>query len=183
MIVEGNDEDMTGVQESDLPQGRANSESHRWAEEKHARLEARLSELIALNERQKEILGMPHASLVAGIERWYSAPETARFFARTPQWIYDRIREDKFRYRDGEVIKPHQDKHSVTFTRVDPETGLKEKVTEERLGPYRFNLPIIKEIAQSCYRAGTIKMDELKVILLRVVKSEDAEMLYDPDEE
>lgn len=174
--------DETAVPADQRQPHRAQLESQKWAKEKRARIESRLSELVGNYERQQQILDMPDSSLVAGIERWYSAAETARFFGRTNQWIYDRLRKEKFRYRDGTFIKPIQFSEKVTFIKKDPETGEKEEVTEERLGPYRFTLPLILEIAQSCYRDGTVKMNELKVIRRRVAEAEFEEILCDPDE-
>jgi hypothetical protein len=157
------DEDGPAVLTAEPPQKhRAQLEGQKWAEEKRARLEARVNELVATYERQQEILSLPDASLVAGIERWYSAAETARFFGRTNQWIYDRIRKEKFRFRDGTAIKP------VQFSEG---------------GPYRFDLALIQEIAQSCYRSGTVKMPELKLIMRRVAEAEFEEVLFDPDDE
>jgi hypothetical protein len=170
------------VEDSPQPH-RAQLEGQKWAEEKRAGIEARLNELNATYERQQQILSMPDSSLVAGIERWYSASETARFFGRTTQWIYDRLRKEKFRYRDGTPIKPIQFSEMVTVTKTDPETGIDEKVTEEHLGPYRFTLPLILEVAQSCYRDGTVKLPELKIIRRRVAEAEFEEILLDPDDE
>lgn len=142
------------------PQTRASQESQQWSVEKRAQIEARLNELTVSLENQRKILEMPTAMLVAGIERWYSAAETARFFGRTNQWIYERLRNEKFRYKDGTPIRG---------------------VTAEN-GWARFNLDIIREIALSCYRSGTVKRPELEVILSRLQQAEVGEVLFDPEE-
>lgn len=144
------------------PQNRAQQEAQRWSAKNRARIESRLKELSVSLERQQEILNTPPALLLAGVERWYSAAETARFFGRTNQWIYDRIRKEKFRYPNGDIIEPIR------------EDGPKS--------PARFTLPLIREIAYSCYRAGTVKWTELEVIITRLHNAEVGEALFDPEE-
>jgi hypothetical protein len=146
------------------PQSRARLESQQWAAEKRQRIEDRLTQLLGNYERQKELLDMPESTLMAGIERWYSAAEAARFFNRSNQWIYDRFNKGKFRYRNGEPIVP-------IYTNID--------VKKPRA---RFTLELIREMALSLHRDGPVKMDELKIIMGRVAAAELGEVLYTDDE-
>jgi hypothetical protein len=147
--------------ETEAADTRARREASDWTAEKRARIEARLEALNVAAERQKELLDMPTATLISGVERWYSAAETARFFGRTNQWIYDRMRLEKFRYKDGTLITP-----------VIAENGW-----------IRFNLDLVREIALSCYRSGTVKLPELQIILRRIAQAEVGEAVFDPEEE
>jgi hypothetical protein len=101
-------------------------------------------------------------SLVSGIKRWYSAAETAKFFARTSAWIYDRLNRGKFTYEDGSPIVPR-------------------KVGDGPRPRMRFDSELIREIAQSMYRDGTVKFIELEVILRRLADAEADGTIYDPD--
>lgn len=146
------------------PDERARRESRQWAEQKVARTEEALNKLVAISERRKEILALPDSSLVAGVERWYSASEAAAFFGRTPAWMYDRLAKGKFTYKDGTPIRP-------------------KMVGEGPKPRMRFNLDIIAQIALSMHRDGTVKIKELKVIRRRVQEAEFEEDVYDPDDE
>jgi hypothetical protein len=143
---------------------RARREVDAGLQEKQDRIGARLAALQRNYERQREIFSLPDASLVDGIERWYSAAEAATFFSRTSAWIYDRIGKKKFRYKDGTLITP-----------VMVGDGPKPRM--------RFNLDIIREIAMSMYRDGTVKINEMNVIMKRIAHAEFEEIAYDPDEE
>lgn len=144
-------------------QTRARLEGQRWALEKRTRIESRLDQLLGNYERQKELLDMQESTLMAGIERWYSAAEAARFFNRSNQWIYDRLNKGKFRYRNGDPIVP-------IYTNTD---GKKPRA--------RFTLELIREMALSLHRDGPVKMDELTVIMSRVAAAELGEVLYTDD--
>lgn len=120
-----------------------------------------------LSVGQEELSLTPDYQLVAGIERWYSAAEAAVFFGRSTQWLYDRIKKGKLTYPDGSLIKPLQ---------AATEAGGKTAY-----GPMRFQLHLIREIAQCLYRAGTVKMPELKIIMRRVAEAEYG--FFDPDAE
>lgn len=141
---------------------RARTESRQWASEKVRRTEESLNKLFAVTERRKEILSLPDATLLAGVERWYSAAEAAAFFARTPAWMYDRLSKGKFTYKDGSPIRPRM-----------VGDGPKPRM--------RFNIDILSQIALSMQRDGTIKLKELKVIRRRLQEAEFEEDVYDPD--
>lgn len=151
---------------------RAKRQSKDWVAKNRARVQARLDELQMCQERLEAIDAMGDSSLLAGVERWYSASETARFFGRTNQWIYERINHKKFTDARGKVILPHRE---ITGSRVDEETG-KVEVT---YGPMRFNLVIIREIALSMYRGGTVKYPELVLINRRITQAEVGEAVFD----
>lgn len=161
MAVEAN---LLEIEEEVVAELRARQESRQCADQKVARTEEALSKLVAISEKRREILALPDSSLVAGIDRWYSAAEAAAFFGRTPAWMYDRLTKEKFRYTDGTPIKPKLDGD-----------GPKPRM--------RFNLDIIGQIALSMYRSGTVKMKELKVIRRRIQEAEFEEDIYDPDDD
>lgn len=142
---------------------RARQEADDELKEKEARIRARLAQLAENYERQREIFSLPDASLIGGIERWYSAAETAQFFSRTSAWIYDRLGKKKFRYKDGTPISP-----------VMVGEGPKPRM--------RFNLHLIREIALSMYRDGTVKLVEMTVILRRIAGAEFEGAIFDPDD-
>lgn len=143
---------------------RAQQEATTRASEKRERIVARLKELNVSKKRMVAIMEMPDATLMAGVERWYSAAETARFFSRSNQWLYERLKKHKFRYANGDEIKPFMVKG-----------GKRDRA--------RFTLDIIREMALSCYRNGTVKDPELKMILRRVAQAEVGEVIFDPEED
>jgi hypothetical protein len=138
--------------------------SQKWSDEQLRRIEDRVAQILEARDRQKELSELEAETLLAGIERWYSAAEAARFFARTSAWIYDRFKQEKFTYRDGTPIVP-----------VMTGTGPKPR--------RRFNLELIREIANSMYRDGTVKMEEYKVILTRIASAEFQEILLDTEDD
>lgn len=145
---------------------RARQEADHWAAEVSRRIEQRMETLGVAAEHLKALQEMPDSVLVAGVEKWYSAAETARFFSRSNQWLYDRLKKHKFRYADGTEIQPHYEGDPI--------------VERPRA---RFTLELIKEMAASCYRAGTVKMDELTLILRRVAQAEMGEIITGDEED
>ncbi len=123
-----------------------------------SKLEARVRELVEFHERKKELYALPDASLVAGVKRWYSAREAATFFSRSSTWIYNRLEKKQFTYEDGTPIVPR---------RVG--NGPKPRM--------RFDLQVIRDMAESCFRDGIVSMTELRVIFRKVLESEYEERL------
>src|SRR5947209_14621762 len=99
----------------------------------------------------------PSDSLLEGVEKIYSTTGAAKFFGRSTQWIYWGLREDPktgeqiFTYKNGEPIKP-------------------ERVG--KMGKRRFSLPIIREIALSCFRRGQFTEEELEKIMAKILIAE-----------
>ena len=96
-------------------------------------------------------------SLTDSVEKVYSTSQVANFFGRSNQWVYWGLRPDPetgaqvFSYKDGSPILP------------------------ERVGRgsrRRFTLPIVREIALSCYRRGQIKEEELTAIMAKILLAE-----------
>lgn len=145
---------------------RAETEARHWAAEQAEKIRQRLAELEVAHKYAEELMTMSDAALLTGVERWYSAPEAARFFSRSSQWIYDRLKKHKFRYTDGTEIIPIYD--------GDPD------VVRPRA---RFNLELIREMALSCYRSGTVKYPELQVIFRRVAQAALGEAIFEDEEE
>lgn len=90
-------------------------------------------------------------SLLDGVERVYSTSRAAAFFGRSNQWMYWGLRNGIFVYKNGDPILP------------------------ERIGKggrRRFTLPLIREIALSCYRRGNISEEELQAIMAKILIAE-----------
>lgn len=92
--------------------------------------------------------------LLAGVEKVYSTSEAAQFFGKSNQWLYWGMRNNIFTQPDG--------------TRIEPERIGKG-------GRRRFTLPVIRDIALSCYRRGNLKEPELKEIMVRIARAEQGE--------
>ena len=97
------------------------------------------------------------ASLTDGVQKVYSTARAAAFFGRSNQWLYWGLRKGIFTYKDGTPIDPE---------RVGP------------MGKRRFTLPIIREIALSCYRRGNLSEDELQAIMERILLAEFGERAF-----
>lgn len=98
-------------------------------------------------------------SLLDGVEKVYSTSKAAAFFGRSNQWMYWGLRNGIFTYKDGTPILP------------------------ERIGAggrRRFTLPIIREIALSCYRRGNISEEELQDIMAKILLAEFGEKAFAP---
>jgi hypothetical protein len=92
--------------------------------------------------------------LLAGVEKVYSTSEAAQFFGKSNQWLYWGMRNNIFTQPDGSKIEP------------------------ERIGKggrRRFTLPVIRDIALSCYRRGNLKEPELKDIMVKIARAEQGE--------
>lgn len=94
------------------------------------------------------------ANVLAGVEKVYSTSEAAKFFGKSNQWLYWGMRNNIFTQPDG--------------TRIDPERIGKG-------GRRRFTLPVIRDIALSCYRRGNLKEPELKEIMVKIARAEQGE--------
>ena len=126
--------------------------------------EDKIKEWVELEERKKQIYSQPDASLVAGVKRWYSAREAARFFGRSPTWIYNRIEQKKFTHEDGTPIE-------IKTVGDGPRPRM------------RFDLETLKAMAESGHRDGLWGIDGLKVIYRRLAMSEYEEKLPSDDYE
>ena len=91
--------------------------------------------------------GWDRESLLEGVEKVYSTGEAAKFFGRSNQWLYWGLREGIFTYKDGTPILPERAEN----------------------GRRRFTLPLIREIAKSCYRRGQIQETELEEVMAKVL--------------
>ena len=144
---------------------RARQENKGRINAKTEQIKARLAELSAAAQLAEQLDSLTASSLLSGVDRWYSAPEVARlFFNRSPAWIYDRLSQKKFRYPNGEEITPHFD---------DPDSKRPRA---------RFDLELVKEIALSCYRSGTVKYEELELIMSRVARAKIGEVIFEDQE-
>lgn len=114
-------------------------------------------ELIAASER------LPNPSSPTGVvgpsgqpgsevsEKYFSTGQVAKFFGKSAQWVYWGLRDKVFTYPDGSLIEP------------------------ERLGGNgrrRFTIAVIRDIARSCYRRGTLGEAALKEILADLDRAE-----------
>lgn len=95
--------------------------------------------------------------LLTGLEKVYSTSDAARFFGRSNQWMYWGLRRAIFTYKDGTPIEP-------------------ERVGS--MGKRRFTLPIIREIALSCYRRGNLTEEELEAVMAKILLAEFGEKAF-----
>ncbi len=84
-------------------------------------------------------------------EKFYSTSEVARFFGRSVQWVYRGLRGEIFVHPDGSVIEP---------ARIG--TG----------GRRRFTLPVLRDMARSCYRRGILSEAQLERLLAEFARAE-----------
>lgn len=102
-------------------------------------------------------------ALLSGVEKVYSTQQVAEFFGKSNQWVYWGLREDTdtgeqiFSYKDGTPILP-------------------EKVG--KMGKRRFSLPIIREIALSCFRRGNLTEEELLEIMAKILEAEFGQQAF-----
>lgn len=102
--------------------------------------------------------------LLSGVEKVYSTQQVAAdFFGKSNQWMYWGLRTDPgstdqiFAYKDGSPILP-------------------ERVG--KMGKRRFSLPIIREIALSCFRRGNLTEEELLEIMAKILHEEFGEQAF-----
>lgn len=133
------------------------------ARRKNDNIERRLQQLLEVTEKRREILSLPDSDIVVGVEQWYSVSEAARFFSRTPAWLYEGLKKGRFTYADGSPIHPRM-------------VGGGPKPRR------RFNLPLIQEIAFSMHRDGTLKMLELRQVMRRIAMAELSEVIAEDED-
>lgn len=103
-------------------------------------------------------------ALLDGVEKSFSTSEATAFFGRSTQWMYWGLRKDPetgeqvFAYKNGDPILP-------------------ERVG--KMGKRRFTLPLIREIALSCYRRGNLTEEELQDIFAKILVAEFGEKAFD----
>ncbi|ORA16384.1 DUF7229 domain-containing protein [Mycobacterium asiaticum] len=89
----------------------------------------------------------------AGVEeKFFSTSEVAKLFGKSVQWVYWGLREKVFTHVDGSPIEP---------IRIGKGGGRR-----------RFSVPVLREMARSCYRRGTLSQDQLKAVLAKVSRAE-----------
>jgi hypothetical protein len=84
-------------------------------------------------------------------EKYYSTSEAARFFGKSVQWVYWAMRTGVFTQPDGEPIEP---------------------IRVGKNGRRRFTLPVLRDMARSCYRRGIVGEDELLDLLAVLARAE-----------
>lgn len=84
-------------------------------------------------------------------EKFYSTAEVAEIFGQTDRWVYGGMRKEIFTYPDGSVIEP---------ARVG------------KRGLRRFTLPVIRDMAWSCYRRGILSDAQLKELLTELRRAD-----------
>jgi len=99
------------------------------------------------------------------VEKSYSSAEVVEFFNKSKQWLYWGMRTKDaagntvtpvFVYRDGTPIEP-----------IFIGKGKRR----------RYTLPIIREMALSCYRRGNLKEPELRKVLAKITAAERDEIV------
>jgi len=96
-------------------------------------------------------------ALLDDVEKSYSTSQAAKFFGRSNQWLYWGLREEIFTYKDGTPILPER---------------------AGKNGRRRFTLPLIREIAKSCYRRGQLSEDELHDVMAKILLAEFGEKAF-----
>lgn len=103
-----------------------------------------------MSDKKEEIEGSGLLNLV-GVEKIYSTAQTARFFDKTPQWLYWILREGNLTKEDGTPIEPE---------RAPAKNGL---------GRRRFTLQTIEDIALAGHRRGTISEPQLRTVIRKII--------------
>jgi hypothetical protein len=93
----------------------------------------------------------PPAATAVG-EKFYSTADVARFFGKSVQWVYWAMRTGVFIQPDGTPIEP---------------------IRVGRNGRRRFTLPVLRDMARSCYRRGIVSEEELLDLLAVLARAED----------
>jgi hypothetical protein len=100
-------------------------------------------------------IGRP--STDGSVEKFYSSAEVAKhFFKKSTQWLYWGMRTED---PEGNPITP-------VF--VYPDGTLIEPLQIGKGKRRRYTLPVIKEMAQACYRRGNLKEPEFRQVLARI---------------
>ena len=84
-------------------------------------------------------------------EKFYSTSEVAKFFGKSVQWVYWGMRDEIFTYPDGSTIEP---------------------IRIGKTGRRRFTLSVLRDMARSCYRRGTLSEEQLKAVLAELSRAE-----------
>lgn len=83
-------------------------------------------------------------------ERFYSTGEVARIFGKSDHWVSRGLRENVFTHPDGSPIEP---------------------IRIGRGGRRRFTVPVLCEMARSCYRRGTLTEQQLASLLAELSRT------------
>jgi mRNA-degrading endonuclease toxin of MazEF toxin-antitoxin module len=112
--------------------------------------------LIAASEDTREPAAStpqaPHLDHSEVGEKYYSTGEVAKIFGKSVQWVYWGMRDKVFTYPDGSVIEP---------------------IRLGKGGRRRFTIAVVREMARSCYRRGTLSEARLKDILAELAGAEE----------
>lgn len=85
-------------------------------------------------------------------EKFFSTSEVAQLFGKSVQWVYWGLRDEVFTRPDGSPIEP---------VRVGKGGGRR-----------RFTVAVLRDMARSCYRRGTLSDDQLKEVLAKLSHAE-----------
>lgn len=85
-------------------------------------------------------------------ERFYGTRDVAKFFGKSVQWVYRGLRTNTFTSADGSPIKPIR--------------------AAGNRGKRWFTLPMLRDIARSCYRRGTLGEGEYLDLLVVLARAE-----------
>ena len=119
-------------------------------------------ETVLNGDRQNVINALvQQQTLLEGVEKMYSTAEAAQFFGKTNQWLYWGMRNKIFVDVNGNLIEP---------------------IRIGKGGRRRFTLPIIRDIALSCYRRGNLKEDGLRAVFRKILIAEYGEDAFEQQE-
>lgn len=106
----------------------------------------------ALASAAVSTLGAEIESLLASaVEQHFSTREAARFFGKSPDWLYRTMRQQVFTYPDGTAIEPLM---------VGKGRG------------WRFTLPMLREMARSCRRHGMLTDRQFRYVFAELSRAE-----------
>jgi hypothetical protein len=84
-------------------------------------------------------------------EKFYGTSEVAKFFGKSVHWVYRGMRDEIFTYPDGSIVEP---------------------IRIGKRGRLRFTLPVLLDMALSCYRRGILSEEQLEAVLAELSRGE-----------
>ena len=75
----------------------------------------------------------------------------AKLFGKSVPWVYREMRDEIFTHPDGSIIEP---------------------IRIGKGGRLRFTLPVLREVARSCYRRGILSEEQSQGVLAELSRAE-----------
>ena len=113
------------------------------------------------NKPNSAVVSLAEQHLLEGVEKMYSTSEAAQFFNKSNQWLYWGMRKGIFTDIEGNPITP---------------------IRVGSTGRRRFTLPVIREMALSCYRRGNLPESGLREVFKKILIAEYGEDAFEQPE-